>query len=365
MTTPPTITTTLVDSTDKGCNWDKTDIPTAADFIVNDGCDASATATVTASSESVSGYTHFQTWTATYTNSCGQNATPVSITYTWVIPPTTSITCAANMYDTLDFGDCFMKINPDSIKKPTVVAPSDWPYKLSSDIPADSLYHEGDNVITWIMKDTICGYADTCFQHIFITFPKCPDAVDCEGYLYHGVRIGCDCWTQRNLESTKYSDCTDIPCIYEYVSETHPNVAENVDIYGRLYCFEAAIRDSADNGHGHIQGICPAGWYLPTPEKYEELGNYGTPALKYPSYWISADGTNTTRFSALPAGFFKGNTGRFEGLLGETYFWSTSGTGASTKITICAIFLGCNDIIFTPIYTGMGYSVRCIKEKEK
>ena len=365
MTTTPTITTTLVDSTDKGCNWDKADAPTAADFTINDGCNASATATVTASSESVSGYTHSQTWTATYTNSCGQNATPVSITYTWVIPPTTSITCAANMYDTLDFGDCFMKINPDSIKKPTVVAPSDWPYKLSSDIPADSLYHEGDNVITWIMKDTICGYADTCFQHILITFPKCPDAVDCEGNVYHGVRIDCDCWTQRNLESNKYSDCTNIPCVYEYYSFEHPDVAENVERYGRLYCYEAAIRDSSDNGHGHIQGICPAGWYLPTPEKYESLNTHGVDALRSPLYWIPSGGSNSTGFSALPAGWYNGAASRFEGLLGETYFWSTRGVKAATSISVFSIILDCNELLETHAYEGRGYSVRCIKEKEK
>ena len=259
-----------------------------------------------------------------------------------------------------------MKVSITKLGYPTTsITPPGTPFGVTNDFPADSVFSEGDNLVSWVIIDSVCGYTDTCFQHILITFPKCPDAVDCEGNVYHGVRIGCDCWTQRNLESKKYSDCSDIPCIYEYVSETHPNAAENVDIYGRLYCFEAAIRDSADNGHGHIQGICPAGWYLPTPEKYEALGNYGTQALKHPSYWISADGTNTTGFSALPAGYFSGSSGRFEGLLGETYFWSTSGTGASTKITICALFLGCNDIIFVPVYTGMGYSVRCIKEKEK
>jgi uncharacterized protein (TIGR02145 family) len=269
------------------------------------------------------------------------------------------------MYDTLDFGDCFMKINPDSIKKPTIVAPSDWLYTLSSDIPADSLYHEGDNVITWIMKDATCGYADTCYQHIYITFPKCPDAVDCEGNVYHGVRIDCDCWTQRNLESNRYSDCTNIPCVYEYYSSEHPDVTENVERYGRLYCYEAAIRDSADNGHGHIQGICPAGWYLPTPEKYESLNTHGVDALRSPLYWIPSGGSNSTGFSALPAGWYNGAASRFEGLLGETYFWSTQGVKDATSISVFSIILDCNELLETHVYEGRGYSVRCIKEKEK
>ena len=363
-TTTPTITTSL---TDKDFSCIALVVPpTVADFSVNDACDPSATVTLTEGPETVTGYVHSKTWTATYKNSCNIDAAPVSITYKWKDATTVTITCPPNVYDTLDFGECEMKVSITKLGYPTTsITPPGTPFGVTNDFPADSVFSEGDNLVSWVIIDSVCGYTDTCFQHILITFPKCPDAVDCEGYVYHGVRIGCDCWTQRNLESKKYSDCTDIPCVYEYVSETHPNVTENVARYGRLYCFEAAIRDSADNGHGHIQGICPAGWYLPTPEKYEELGNYGVSALKYPSYWISADGTNTTGFSALPAGYFNGTAGRFEGLLGETYFWSTSGTGASTKITICALFLGCNDIILVPVYTGMGYSVRCIKEKEK
>ena len=362
--TTPTIITSLTDK-DFSCVALMV-APIVSDFTVNDACDPSATVTLTEGPETVTGYVHSKTWTATYKNSCNIDATPVSITYKWKDATTVTITCPPNVYDTLDFGECEMKVAITKLGYPTTsITPPGTPFGVTNDFPADSVFSEGDNLVSWVIIDSVCGYTDTCFQHILITFPKCPDAVDCEGYIYHGVRIGCDCWTQRNLESTKYSDCTDIPCVYEYVSETHPNVTENVALYGRLYCYEAAIRDSADNGHGHIQGICPAGWYLPTPEKYEELSNYGTRALKYPSYWISADGINTTGFSALPAGYFSGSTGRFEGLLGETYFWSTSGTGASTKITICALFLGCNDIIFVPVYTGMGYSVRCIKEKEK
>ena len=361
-TTVPTITTSLTDK-NLGCDPIFT-APTAADFTVSDGCNSHAVATVTASTEIVSGYSHSQTWTATYKNACDQHAVPVSITYTWVISPSTSITCAADLYDTLNFGDCFMKIDPEAIDKPIIMAPSDWPYSLTNDMPADSLYHEGDNTITWIMVDATCGYADTCFQHVFITFPKCPDAVDCEGNVYHGVRIDCDCWTQRNLESTRYSDCTDIPCIYEYYSHDHPNVAENVERYGRLYCYEAAIRDSSDNGHGHIQGICPEGWYLPTPEKYESLNLHGVDALRSPLYWIPSGGSNTTDFSALPAGYYNGAQNRYEGLLGETYFWSTQGVSSGISISAFSIILECNELLETHVYEGLGYSVRCIKEKE-
>lgn len=273
-----------------------------------------------------------------------------------------TITCPPDIFDTLAFGDCVRRVNPEKLGAPTITPYQ--PYLITNDIPADSLYHEGDNLITWIITDEVCGQADTCYQHVNIVFPQCPDAVDCEGNVYQSVRIGCDCWTRRNLESTKYSDCTDIPCVYEYVSYEHPNVTENVDRYGRLYCYEAAIRDSADNGHGHIQGICPEGWYLPTPEKYDELNTYGADALKSPLYWTSGGGDNSTGFSALPAGFYNGSTLRFEGMLGETYFWSTANVGSNISASVFHLFLNCDRLIETDYNSGWGYSVRCIKEKE-
>jgi uncharacterized protein (TIGR02145 family) len=342
-------------------------------------CGNDGTITVSATGKypikySIDGGMNFQTATtftglpdATYTvlavgaNSCSATATAVIAP---AVIPTLSISCPPDVHDTLAYGDCVMKIYPVALGTPTATHSLGWPYTISNDMPADSLFYEGDNVVKWVMTDNVCGYKDSCKQHVFIVFPKCPDAIDCEGNVYHSVRIDCDCWTQRNLESKKYSDCSDIPCVYNYVSTEYPNVTDNVNIYGRLYCFEAAIRDSADNGHGHIQGICPAGWYLPTPEKYEALNVYGTSALKSPLYWIPTGGDNSTGFSALPAGFYNGSLNRYEGLRGETFFWSTKNTGSATKISAFEIFLDCDVLIETHKYSGVGYSVRCIKEKE-
>jgi uncharacterized protein (TIGR02145 family) len=301
------------------------------------------------------------TITARDANGCTATTTAV---ITPALTPSLTFTCPPDIRDTLAYGDCAMKIYPAELGTPTAVHSLGWSFTITNDAPADSLYPEGDNIVMWIMKDDVCGFADTCYQHILVVFPECPNAVDCEGYVYAGVRIGCDCWTQRNLESTKYSDCTDIPCVYEYTSHEHPNITENVDRYGRLYCYEAAVRDSTDNGHGHIQGICPEGWYLPTPEKYEGLNTYGANALMSPLYWIPSGGNNSTGFSALPAGFYNGATNRFESMLGETYFWSTAGVGSNTNISTFSIIFECNELIETHRHEGLGYSVRCIKEKD-
>ena len=275
-----------------------------------------------------------------------------------------SIACPPDVFDTLDFGDCAMKIYPERIGDPTILCEEEWPFLISNDIPNEFLFYQGDNVITWMLTDAICGFSDTCEQHIVIAYPKCPDAVDCEGNVYHGVRIGCDCWTQRNLESTKYSDCEAIANVYAYASLQHPDTAANVATFGRLYTYEAAIRDGADNGFGHVQGICPAGWYLPTPEKYIALNAYGSPALKSPLYWLDGGGNNNTGFTALPAGYYNGARNRYEGLLSETYFWSTQNVGYETLNNSSFLRHDCDVVLMNHSHSGLGYSVRCIKEKE-
>ena len=293
-----------------------------------------------------------------------------------------SIICPPDVRDTLAFGDCVMNIYPAKIGTPTINAPTDWPFTVSNDIPVDNLYSEGETIITWTLTDDRCGNTYTCQQKVIVVFPQCPDAIDCEGNVYHGVRIGCDCWTQTNLLSNCYGDpnecaesgeCEDpIPCVYEYESQSFPNVEENVDIYGRLYCAEAALKDSVINEHGHIRGICPEGWYLPTPEKYEELYLHGggtnilnANGLRSPLYWIDGGGDDATGFRALPAGFYNGAAQRYERMLLDTYFWATEVVEGEVRSTSYKISYDCSEIQRTEIHSGYGISVRCVKEKDQ
>jgi len=273
-----------------------------------------------------------------------------------------TILCPPDIYDTLAYGDCAMTLYSDRIGTATVQYDVAWPFAIGHNIPSDNLFAQGDNVITWTATDLVCGGSVSCEQHVFIAFPQCPDAVDFEGNVYHGVRVGCDCWTQRNLESKKYSDGTDIPDLYAYANVQYPDTAANVAVFGRLYRYEAAVYDSADNGHGHIQGICPAGWYLPTPEKYEGLNAYGAYALRSPDYWIVGAGNNSTGFTALPAGFYNGELERYEGLLTETYFWSTKSAFQAKPKCSYSITYYCDFVTEMHSHSGLGYSVRCVKE---
>ncbi|MBK8349706.1 MAG: hypothetical protein IPL08_19635 [Saprospiraceae bacterium] len=74
----PVISTTAV-SGDLGCN----PMVTAPVFTGSDNCDGVFTPTVTTSGPSGPVCARTQTWTANYTDQCGNAATPVSVTYTW------------------------------------------------------------------------------------------------------------------------------------------------------------------------------------------------------------------------------------------------------------------------------------------
>ncbi|MCQ2277358.1 MAG: fibrobacter succinogenes major paralogous domain-containing protein, partial [Bacteroidales bacterium] len=295
------------------------------------------------------------------TNDC----TGDEFTITVEVEPTPELTlnCPDEVTLTLEFGSCALLIAPADLGTPTWAHSLGWSLiNISNNLQEGELYPEGDHIITWTMSDE-CGNMTTCDQHVHVIFPQCPDAVDYEGNVYHGVRIDCDCWTQRNLESHKYSDGTDIPGIYSYISDMYPDSAINAGTFGLLYDWESAIRDGQDNGHDHVQGICPEGWYLPTAEKYDALNAHGAAALKSPDYWIDGGGNNSTGFTSLPGGYYDGSIERYINLMGEAYYWSTTKVNGQWSSSAYTIQHACDSVNGTSTRNGLGYSVRCILEK--
>jgi len=145
-----------------------------------------------------------------------------------------------------------------------------------------------------------------------------------DGSVYKTVKIGQQVWFAENLKTTQYKDGTDIP-FGEGVDLISLDVedrvfyfdtfgdARNVETYGRLYTYGAAIK-----------GICPAGWHVSTDGdwlvmemelgmSYEESmhlhfdtrrGSEIVPKLMAtPDLWPYSFGTNESGFNALPAGY--------------------------------------------------------------
>lgn len=111
---------------------------------------------------------------------------------------------------------------------------------------------------------------------------------------------------------------------------------------------------------GNHRGICPAGWHLPSYSEWNTLktaaSNTQNNLLVDGSAW-STSATNSTGFTALPAGIFQGSTGTFQAQ-DKTAFWScTNGTDRAQQLYMTSgqIKLSLDD-------KNRGNSVRCIKD---
>ena len=237
-----------------------------------------------------------------------------------------------------------------------------------STVYPDSVFSIGYNPIIWTAVDT-CGHEVTCEQIIYIYHYPCPSVDDIEGNTYNGVRVGCLCWTDRNLVSTKYSsNGNTIPNLMTYVSENFPNESDNLTNFGYLYDWYAAA-DTVTNSIAdieatyaagkHVQGACPNGWYLPTDEDFKTLENIDTKDLRSTNYWLEGGGTNSTGFNAVPGGFYNCTTGRFEDAAGNAYYWSCH--PVYDKATGAMIDYICEKIYNSKDYSRCnGFSVRCV-----
>ena len=115
---------------------------------------------------------------------------------------------------------------------------------------------------------------------------------------------------------------------------------------------------------GHLQGICPEGWFLPEPEHYAALFAHGNAAIRSPHLWINGTGGhNSTGFTALPAGFYNGLTQRFENLLGDTRFWSTRNDFRFESSLSFWITYYCEEVMTPRSNPSDRYSIRCILEE--
>lgn len=204
-------------------------------------------------------------------------------------------------------------------------------------------------------------------------FLICNPVTDIDNNTYPSVNIGNICWMTVNMKATHYADGREITNIYEYESPMYPNVAENVDINGRLYDWYDAVDASRPAKYARVRGICPNGWYIPNEEDVAVLNAIPATELHSTTRWLLPnDNTNSTGFTAYPAGMYNLSLLRYEGMGTETSWWSTitphpsligTSTGTVTAKAFCTAYY-CDTIFIKSYPAAYAISVRCVKHGE-
>jgi uncharacterized protein (TIGR02145 family) len=155
---------------------------------------------------------------------------------------------------------------------------------------------------------------------------------DADGNSYDTVLIGTQCWMASNLNvGTRVNGTTEMTDNATIEKYCYDDSDANCTTYGGLYQWDEAMGYVTTEG---AQGICPAGWHIPTDAEQHILDNYlATGACDQNRYDWGCDPAGTalknggsSGFSALLAGY-RYTDGSFGNLGSHTDLWSGSQSG--------------------------------------
>ncbi len=212
--------------------------------------------------------------------------------------------------------------------------------------------------------------ATSSSSSVAVSYGELTDARD--GQVYKTVQIGGQVWMAENLNYA-YNEGTAKSYCYE-------NSADSCAKYGRLYLWSAAMDSAAVFGDGggcgygstceagsatfEVQGVCPAGWHLPSRAEFETLfaavggKKVAGTVLKSTSGWMEdGNGTDVYGFSALPAGrYYYG--GIFNDVGSYAGFWSATEDGSD--LASCW-YLNAGGAGLNGLSKEYGFAVRCLR----
>ena len=159
-----------------------------------------------------------------------------------------------------------------------------------------------------------------------IVCPQTVTDVQDNNITYNAVGVSGHCWTKQNLR-------TPVDGALTYSNPLQPSVPEE---YGLLYTWSTTLNGTSAVD-GYVQGLCPANWHLPTAEEVAALSTNPTSALRSTTGWFTPNNnTNSTGFTAYPAGFYNAASQRFEGFGTQTDWWMVNGTTVDGTVTSTA-----------------------------
>jgi uncharacterized protein (TIGR02145 family) len=201
-----------------------------------------------------------------------------------------------------------------------------------------------------------------------------------DGTGYRTVTIGNQVWMAENLRYLPSvvgpeEGSVKEPLYYVYgyngTDVLEATTTANYEIYGVLYNWSAAMngaRSSTSKPSG-VQGVCPAGWHLPSDAEWTQLTDYlsinvagGSLKSSGTAHWDSPNtgGNNVTGFSALPGGY-RSSDGYFVSMGEDSDFWSAS-KNKRHYAWFRNIHYNEADVGRNSFPKDTGFSVRCVKD---
>jgi uncharacterized protein (TIGR02145 family) len=180
---------------------------------------------------------------------------------------------------------------------------------------------------------------------------------------YQTVTICNQCWMSENLN-------------YEIRggSWCYKDIALNCNNFGRLYDWGGAMdgHGSSNNNPSGVQGVCPAGWHLPSQSEWEEFIMYmedqewktGDAMKVILNIWSNnTNATNASGFSALPAAYYDSGDNHWKGHNQSTAFWTTTESGQQNTVYAWWLFYNNENASEDLVEKDMRFSVRCLKDQ--
>lgn len=216
---------------------------------------------------------------------------------------------------------------------------------------------------TFVMN-TLSAFGDVTIQGDMIYGGNVTTASvkDIDGNTYQTVKIGNQTWLKQNVRSLNggaYGSTDYVP----YNSDIL-----NVDAFGYLYTYNPVIAPD--------DGLCPAGWHVPSWIDWEELfiyvGGYNwiensaflaARLMEASDLWVSqtVTPTNQSGFSARPGGAGSYLTSwAFSGIGEVAYFWSAYNMSGNPEVVVIDNVSGTISLQPADQVSG-AYSVRCVK----
>ncbi|MCD4681570.1 MAG: T9SS type A sorting domain-containing protein, partial [Bacteroidales bacterium] len=235
--------------------------------------------------------------------------------------------------------------------------------------------------LVWTISNS-CGSSSDNVIISFATPFVCGDTlVDIRDWKnYNTVQIGTQCWMAENLTylpsvSPESAGSETLPYYYVFdyqgTSVSAAKATSNYQTYGVLYNWPAAMAGEAGSNSvpSGVQGVCPAGWHLPSDAEWtvltDLLGGLNVAGGKMKetgtTHWYSPNtgATNSSGFTALPGGA-RESLGAFWNLRAITSIWSSTDYSSSNAL-YRRLYYDAANVDSYGWTKESGFSVRCIE----